>query len=336
MKFQVDVQASKKYSVLIERGLIHSVSTITPTHSKVVILTDRLVPMQWVSSVIDQFDDPLLITVPEGESSKTLRRVELIVDEMLDAGCHRDTVLLALGGGVIGDLGGFVASVFMRGIPYVQIPTTLLAQIDSSVGGKVAVNTALAKNVIGGFYPPNVVCIDPDVLLTLPKEEFANGMAELIKYGLILDATLFELIENETILQQLPETIYRAVSLKKQVVEADERESHYRQILNFGHSIAHAIEKASNHSIPHGQAVAMGMAMMIQGKPFEERVLKVLKRYGLSTSYSENPVALIDYILKDKKASTDGISEIFVREIGSCEIEKISYESMKTILEGTR
>ena len=336
MKFQVDVKASRNYSVLIERGLIHSVATVTPPHAKVVILTDRLVPMQWVSSVVDQFDDPLLITVPEGESSKSLRRMELIVEEMLDAGCHRDTVLLALGGGVIGDLGGFVASVFMRGIPYVQIPTTLLAQIDSSVGGKVAVNTALAKNVIGGFYPPHVVCIDPDVLLTLPKEEFANGMAELIKYGLILDAELFAMIESEAILQQLPQTIYRAVTLKQQVVEADEHDSHYRQILNFGHSIAHAIEKASDHRVPHGQAVAMGMALMIQGKPFEERVLKVFKRYGLATSYSENPVALIDYISKDKKASVDGINEIFVYDIGSSDIEKISFETLKAILEGTR
>jgi 3-dehydroquinate synthase len=336
MKFQVDVKASKPYSVLIERGLIHSVSTVTPKNHKVVILTDNLVPMQWVSSVMDQFDEPLLITVPQGESSKSLRRVELIVDEMLEAGCHRDTVLLALGGGVIGDLGGFVASVFMRGIPYVQIPTTLLAQIDSSVGGKVAVNSGLAKNVIGGFYPPYVVCIDPDVLLTLPKEEFTNGMAELIKYGLILDAELFSLIENETILQQLPQTIYRAVTLKQQVVEADERDMNTRQILNFGHSIAHAIEIASEHRIPHGQAVAMGMAMMIQGKPFEERVFNVLKRYGLSTSYGENPAALIDYISKDKKALDDGINEIFVSSIGTCTIEKISYDALKAILEGHR
>jgi 3-dehydroquinate synthase len=336
MKFQVDVQASHPYSVLIERGLIHSVATFTPSHAKVVVLTDRMVPMQWVSSVVDQFDQPLLITVPEGESSKSLRRVELIVEEMMEAGCHRDTVLLALGGGVIGDLGGFVASVFMRGIPYVQIPTTLLAQIDSSVGGKVAVNTATAKNVIGGFYSPQVVCIDPDVLLTLPKTEFANGMAELIKYGLILDATLFEMIENESILNQLPETIHRAVSLKQQVVQADERDTHYRQILNFGHSIAHAIETASNHKIPHGQAVAMGMAMMIHDKPFANRVIDVMKRYGLSTTYRENPVALIDYILKDKKASKDGISEIFVSSIGSCEIQKISYETLKTLLEANQ
>lgn len=333
MRFQIDVVASQPYKVTIERGLIHSVVDYVPSHQKVVILTDRMVPSQWVDSVVDQFDQPLLITVPEGESSKSMRRVETIIDEMLDSGCHRDTVLLALGGGVIGDLGGFVASVFMRGIAYVQIPTTLLAQVDSSVGGKVAVNTASAKNVIGAFYPPVAVLIDPDVLHTLPKKEFANGMAELIKYGLILDAELFSLIENETILSTMPETIYRAVSLKKQVVEADERESHYRQILNFGHSIAHAIEKASDHHVSHGQAVAMGMIMMLHDKPFVEQVKAVCVRYGLPVEYRENKGSLLDYMVNDKKASSDGIQEIFVPAIGTCEIHKISYDQMKMILE---
>jgi 3-dehydroquinate synthase len=333
MKFQVDVNASRPYKVTIERGLIHSVIDYIPTHQKVVILTDRMVPSQWVDSVVDQFDQPLLITVPEGESSKSMRRVETIIEEMLDSGCHRNTVLLALGGGVIGDLGGFVASVFMRGISYVQIPTTLLAQVDSSVGGKVAVNSAKAKNVIGAFYPPSAVLIDPDVLHTLPKKEFANGMAELIKYGLILDAELFSLIENQTILSTMPETIYRAVSLKKQVVEADELESHYRQILNFGHSIAHAIEKASDHHIAHGEAVAMGMIMMINNKPFVERVKAVCLRYGLPIHYPENALHLLDYMVNDKKASSDGINEIFVSQIGSCEIQTISFDQMKTLLE---
>lgn len=333
MKYQIDVQAKTPYRVTIERGLIHSVAHYIPAYEHVVILTDRSVPSQWVDSVVDQFDQPLLITVPEGEGSKSLRRVETIIDEMLDAGCHRNTTLLALGGGVIGDLGGFVASVFMRGIPYVQIPTTLLAQVDSSVGGKVAVNTAGAKNVIGRFYPPVAVCIDPDVLHTLPKKEFANGMAELIKYGLILDAELFAQIESQTILSNMPETIYRAISLKKQVVEADEEESHYRQILNFGHSIAHAIEKASDHQIPHGHAVAMGMNMMIHDKAFAQRVRDVCTRYGLPIDYPENTADLLHYVVNDKKASKDGISEIFVSEIGHCEITFISFEAMKTILE---
>jgi 3-dehydroquinate synthase len=333
MKYQIDVEARTPYKVTIERGLIHSIVHYVPSNKKVVIMTDRTVPSQWVDSVVDQFDQPLLITVPEGEGSKSLRRVETIVDEMLDAGCHRDTVILALGGGVIGDLGGFVASVFMRGIPYIQIPTTLLAQIDSSVGGKVAVNTTSAKNVIGRFYPPIAVCIDPDVLHTLSKKEFANGMAELIKYGLILDAKLFDMIESESILANMSETIYRAVSLKKQVVEADEEEIHYRQILNFGHSIAHAIEKASNHQISHGQAVAMGMVMMLHDQPFVERVRAVCTRYGLPVSYTENPINLLDYMVKDKKASKDGLSEIFVSEIGQCEIKLVSFEAMKSILE---
>jgi 3-dehydroquinate synthase len=336
MKYQLNVKASQDYTVLIERGLIHSVAGVVTGQKKIVILTDDGVPTQWVDSVVDQFDDSLLIRVPAGESSKSLQQLESIIDRMIQAGCHKNTLLLALGGGVIGDLGGFVAQVFLRGIPFVQIPTTFLAQLDSSVGGKVAVNTAAAKNAIGGFYPPIAVCVDPDVLHTLNKKEFSNGMAELIKYGLILDASLFEMIESEAILQQLPQTIYRSLSLKQQVVEADEKDAHYRQILNFGHSIAHAIEAATHHEYPHGQAVAIGMAMMVKGTPMEDRVVAVLKKYGLAVTYDKDPVTLLEWIKKDKKASADGVEEIFITDIGSCEIRKISYDEMKTLLEANR
>ena len=332
MKYSVNVNGRTPYQVIIERGLIHSVASFVPAHEKIVILTDEGVPVQWVDSVKDQFDDAFLISIAQGEESKSLSQLEKITTTMLEAGCTRKTVLIALGGGVIGDLGGLVASLYMRGITYVQVPTTLLAQVDSSVGSKVAVNTTRMKNALGAFYSPAVVCIDPDVLHTLPQGEFSNGMAEVIKYGMILDEGLFQQIEDGSAIKDIAKLVHRTVQLKAAVVEEDELDQGRRQILNFGHSIAHAIEKASNGSIPHGQAVAIGMAMMMKNTPHYSRFVSVLTRYGLPSNYDQTS-QLIDYIVTDKKSSTQGIHEIFVNPIGTATIKEISFEQLKELLE---
>ena len=332
MKYSVNVKSIRPYTVTIERGLIHSISSYVPVHEKIVILTDDGVPIQWIDSVKDQFDQPLLITVPQGEASKSLTQLEAITTTMLENGCTRKTVLIALGGGVIGDLAGLVAALYMRGISYVQVPTTLLAQVDSSVGSKVAVNTKKMKNAIGAFYSPAAVCIDPDVLHTLPKSEFSNGMAEVIKYGMILDAELFGEIEDESAIKDISRLIYRTVTHKATIVEEDELDQGRRQILNFGHSIAHAIEKASKGATTHGQAVAMGMAMMMRKTPHYSRLVSVLNRYGLPTNYDQ-PELLLEYMVTDKKTSTHGIQEIFVDPIGSATIKEIPFEQVKELLE---
>lgn len=332
MKYSVNVKGRTPYTVTIERGIIHSVASYVPAHEKIVILTDDGVPVQWVDSIKHQFDHPVLITIPRGESAKSLSQLESITTTMIDAGCTRKTVLIALGGGVIGDLGGLVAALYMRGISYVQVPTTLLAQVDSSVGSKVAVNTQKMKNAVGAFYSPVAVCIDPDVLHTLPELEFANGMAEVIKYGMILDAELFEAIEQGTAIKDIAKLVYQCVQHKAAIVEEDELDQGRRQILNFGHSIAHAIEKASSGAIAHGQAVAIGMAMMMKRTNDYSRFVSVLKRYGLPSTFDQVD-SLLDYIQTDKKSSTQGISEIFVNPIGTASIKEISFEQLKDMLE---
>jgi 3-dehydroquinate synthase len=332
MKYSVNVKGRTPYTVTIERGLIHSVASYVPVSEKVVILTDTGVPVQWVDSVKDQFDDVVLISIELGEAAKSLSQLETITTTMLEAGCTRKTVLIALGGGVIGDLGGLVAALYMRGIAYVQVPTTLLAQVDSSVGSKVAVNTERMKNAIGAFYSPVAVCIDPDVLHTLPQVEFSNGMAEVIKYGMILDQALFEAIEDGSAIKDIAKLVHRTVELKASVVEEDELDQGKRQILNFGHSIAHAIEKDAKGRIPHGQAVAIGMAMMMKNTPHYSRFISVLTRYGLPSTYDQ-PGHLVDYIVTDKKSSAQGIHEIFVHPIGTATIKEISFEQLKDLLE---
>jgi 3-dehydroquinate synthase len=332
MKYSVNVKGRTPYTVTIERGLIHSVASFVPVHEKVVILTDDGVPIQWVDSVKDQFDHAVVITIPQGESAKSLRQLEAITTTMLDAGCTRKTVLVAVGGGVIGDLGGLVAALYMRGIAYVQVPTTLLAQVDSSVGSKVAVNTDRMKNALGAFYSPVAVCIDPDVLHTLPQQEFSNGMAEVIKYGMILDADLFHSIEDGSAIKDIANLVFQTVKHKASIVEEDELDQGRRQILNFGHSIAHAIEKDSSGYIPHGQAVAIGMAMMMKHTQYYSRFVAVLGRYGLPFTY-DHPGRLLEYIVTDKKSSTQGIHEIFVEPIGTATIKEISFEQLKELLE---
>lgn len=332
MKYSVNVKSRTPYTVFIERGLIHSVASYVPVHERIVILTDDGVPVQWVDSIKDQFDQPLLITIPQGESAKSLSQVESITSTMIEAGCTRKTVLIALGGGVIGDLGGLVAALYMRGISYIQVPTTLLAQVDSSVGSKVAVNTEKMKNAVGAFYSPFAVCIDPDVLHTLPQLEFSNGMAEVIKYGMILDASLFKEIEDGSAIKDIATLVYQCVKHKAAIVEEDELDQGRRQILNFGHSIAHAIEKASNGSIAHGQAVAIGMAMMMKQTDEYSRFVSVLNRYGLPSTFDQVNL-LLDYIQTDKKSSMQGIHEIFVNPIGTATIKEISFEQLKEMME---
>ncbi len=206
-----------------------------------------------------------LIAIPPGEASKTRAMKERLEDLLIDQGIGRDSLIIALGGGVIGDLTGFVAATLLRGIPYIQIPTTLLSQVDSSVGGKVAVDHPRGKNLIGAFYQPSAVYIVPALLQTLQEEEYRNGIAEVIKYGAILDEDLFSTLERsmERILRRetrlLQSVITRCCTLKKAVVEKDEREAGLRRVLNFGHTIGHAVEQESRYRLRHGEAVAIGM-----------------------------------------------------------------------------
>ncbi len=206
----------------------------------------------------------MLLTTPPGERAKSWPVVQRLARELLERGAHRGSPLLALGGGVVGDLTGFLASIFMRGLPFIQVPTTLLAMVDAAIGGKTAINLPEGKNLLGTFHQPRLVAIDPDFLQTLPRAELLNGLAEVVKAAFICDAGLLESLAAGTnrLLkdrEELTEIIYRAAAIKAEVVAQDEREGGLRRILNFGHTLGHGLEAASHFKLPHGRAVAWGM-----------------------------------------------------------------------------
>lgn len=263
-----------------------------------------------------------LLEVPAGEASKSRAMKERLENRLVGLNADRRTLIVALGGGMIGDLAGFVAATYMRGVPYIQLPTSLLAQVDSSVGGKVAVNHPGGKNMIGAFYQPQKVYIDPATLATLSEKEFRNGLAEVLKYAVIMDVRLFEYLgrNRETILRRKPEPLGRIIAwccrLKRSVVERDEQEAGPRRILNFGHTIGHAVEALSGYRISHGMAVAIGMAsearlavrLGILGEAEASRIESLARAFGLPTTIPSSlpPADLLRETRHDKK-SREGI-----------------------------
>lgn len=281
------------------------------------------------------------IEIPDGEQHKNLEWANAIYTALLLNAFDRRSPLVALGGGVIGDLTGFAAATYMRGIPFIQVPTTLLAMVDSSVGGKTGVNHPMGKNMIGAFYQPKLVLMDLAVLATLPKEEFLSGMAEVIKYGVIWDHDLFDYLEKnrEKILAQeqgpLSHIISRSCEIKADVVSKDEREGGLRAILNFGHTVGHAIETLENYTMRHGEAVAIGMVyaahfahrLGLCNVKVPERTERLIAAYGLPTSLSvlkkrPSVTQLLDTMLVDKKSEGGTIRFILPKKIGEVVITK--------------
>ena len=346
----------RSYDILLGSGLLDKLGErlsqiVEP--SRIVLITHPSLFKIYGDKVLSGFKDQGwtadLIEVEEGETSKTLGQAEKIFDRLLDLKCDRKSVLIALGGGVIGDLVGFVAATFQRGVPFVQVPTTLLSQVDSSVGGKTAVNHPKGKNMIGAFYQPCLVLADLDTLQTLPQKEFRAGLAEIIKYGVISDSSLFEYLEKnvEKILQLdkkcLEYIIKTSCSIKAEVVEKDELENHYRMILNFGHTLGHAIEALTQYSkFIHGEAVAIGMiyaAKLSQklGKCQEgipRRLDRLVRKFDLPADLPDlNSKAIIESLYHDKKTMNRKIKFILVKEIGIVEIvDDIPEEKIISIL----
>ncbi|MBQ7288344.1 MAG: 3-dehydroquinate synthase [Clostridia bacterium] len=342
----VTVNASKRYQIHIESGLISRCGSLCSTvvsGKKLLLLTDHHVEPLYASTVKKSLESSgftvYTFTVPAGENSKSTRYLLEIVSLLAENHFTRADALVALGGGVVGDLGGFCAATYLRGISFIQIPTTLLACVDSSVGGKTAVNLPEGKNLFGAFYQPDLVICDPDTLQTLSPAIYADGMAEVIKYGMIWDASLFSALEEGTI--RNAEIIRRCVTIKSEIVGKDETDKGLRQILNFGHTIGHAIEKCSNFSISHGSAVAIGMATLtralvsIEGlnPQIYERLLHTLRIAGLPIFCDFDAEALYAAALSDKKRKADALDVILVPDIGKYEIRKIPISKFKTYIE---
>jgi 3-dehydroquinate synthase len=295
---------------------------------KVLILTDSGVPTEYSELIKSKCKDAFIYTIEQGEENKNLDNFGKILSFMAANRFTRTDCVVAVGGGVVGDLAGFVAASYMRGIDFYNLPTTLLSQIDSSIGGKVAVDFRGYKNLVGAFYQPKKVVIDPETLQTLPRRQFANGLAEAIKMAATSDEKLFCLIEECDALQSVEEIIFRSLCIKKAVVEQDEKETGLRKVLNFGHTIAHAIEANERLcNLYHGECVGLGMLAMSSGSA-KARILAVLKKEGLPIDYTADKNALCEAIKHDKKMSGENITVVTVEKIGSFKFEKIPYAEL--------
>ncbi len=271
-----------------------------------------------------------------GEGCKNLTSYTSLLQAMLDADFTRADCVVAVGGGVVGDISAFAASTYMRGIDFYNIPTTLLSQVDSSIGGKTGVNFSGVKNIVGSFYQPKKVVIDVDTLQTLDARLLYEGLAESIKMAASCDAELFAILEDCTDLHAaLPDIIYRSLCIKKAVVEQDEKESGLRRVLNFGHTIGHAIEGLHEGSYFHGECVAMGMIPMASGQA-RARLASLLQKYHLPFTVTDQKDALLPYLLHDKKRVNDKVGAVLVKEIGSFEIVSMSPAEILARLEETK
>lgn len=321
------------YDIILERGILHRAGELLNLNRKVLVVTDSGVPEEYAKTAMNQCREPVLVCVPSGEDSKSIAVFEQLCRKMLDSGFSRRDCVVAVGGGVVGDLAGFAAASYMRGIDFYNIPTTLLSQVDSSIGGKTGVNLGEIKNIVGAFYQPKRVLIDPEVLKTLDHRTFAEGMAEAVKMALTSDEELFELIERENAEENIDEIIKRSLLIKKSIVEQDEKESGLRKMLNFGHTIGHAIESEKGlGGLLHGECVGLGMLPMC-GEQVRPRLLKVLEKLGLPTKVQCSRQAIYESVRHDKKAAGDSITIACVDQPGKGYLVTISMDDMKKYIE---
>jgi len=315
--------AQNGYDVMIGRGILARAGELLALERRVLVVTDDGVPPAYAAAVAAQCAKPELVTLPMGEGSKSLATAQMLLERMLERGFTRTDCVVAVGGGVVGDLCGFVAASYMRGVDFYNIPTTLLSQVDSSVGGKVAVNLGGVKNSVGFFYQPKRVLIDPDVLLTLPKRQISSGLAEVVKMAMTSDADLFEFLEKGGFEASPEAVIAAALRIKMAVVREDERESGLRRVLNFGHTLGHGIEAVASPKLYHGECVALGMIPVCSDR-VRERLLRLLQRLGLPTCTQLSPDEVLEKLTHDKKCDGDRLSVVWVEELGSFEIRKDS------------
>ena len=321
----------RSYDILIERGCLQQAGQLLHLNRKVCIVTDEGVPRQYVEKLAAQCASPVIVTVDAGEETKTMETVTKLCRVMLERGFSRKDCVAAVGGGMVGDLAGFAAACFMRGVDFYNIPTTLLSQVDSSIGGKTGVNLDGVKNIVGAFWQPQKVLIDPDTLDTLSPRLYAEGMAEAVKMALASDEKLFVQLEQGDL--PVEELLYGALSIKKAIVEQDEREGGIRKLLNLGHTIGHGVESAAKGSLYHGECVAIGLLPMCS-QPVRARLQPVLERLGLPTSTDLDKEQIWQAMQHDKKSNSSGFSAVFVDQPGKAYAKNITFAEMKTILEG--
>lgn len=341
MKIRMDLKNA--YDIEIGSKIIEKLNLFLKENyknSKILIISDDLVYKIHKEKLIKELDGFSYkeFIIKNGESSKSTENLIKILEFAAQNQYRRSDLIIAFGGGVVGDISGLVASLYLRGIDYISIPTTFLSAIDSSVGGKTAVNLKAGKNLCGTFYQPKKVFIDTDFLKTLSDYYFNDGLAEAIKYGMIRDKSIFDEISKENVsktYENLPSIIKKCLDIKKDVVKDDEKDFGIRQILNYGHTFAHAIEKNSNFEISHGHAVALGMKIMVKNfyESFYYDFIKVLKKYNLDKEIDFDTEKILKVCMVDKKSRNDKINIIVVRNLGTCEILNIDLKDLRKIYE---
>ncbi|MDM8533848.1 3-dehydroquinate synthase [Clostridiaceae bacterium HSG29] len=330
-----------EYQIIIEKGIFKNLNKIIKSYSysKCVIITDKNI-YEIYKEDIDNLNFEVVVIEP-GEKSKNINTYEVVINKLLNMNFNREDIIVSIGGGVVGDLSGFIASTILRGVRYIQVPTTLLSQVDSSIGGKVAVNSLYGKNLIGSFYHPLEVIVDPEFLKTLPKREVKSGMGELIKHAMIKDKNLFNLLNEyksfDELYENIEEILFISLNIKKEIVEIDEFDKGLRMILNFGHTIGHAIEKSFDEDfISHGEAVSFGMVHILEifgKKEISEKLKALLIKYDIINNYDYNIKKIFKFIENDKKIMKDIINIVVVDKIGNAYIEKYTLNEFKDMIE---
>lgn len=344
---KVKVSISSDYDILIGKGLLTQVGKEISHRvnlCKAAIITDSKVDSLFSATVSHSLENAgfslCKFVFPQGEGSKHMGTLSDILEFLAENEMTRQDIVIALGGGVVGDMAGFAAAVYQRGIGFVQIPTTFLAAVDSSVGGKTAIDLKAGKNMAGAFYQPKLVLCDTNTLLTLPKEIFADGVAETLKYGVIGNEELFEKVESLDFLEDLEETIEICVSMKRDIVMRDEFDHGDRQLLNLGHTLGHSIEKLSGFKISHGHAVAIGLYLIAKAaeergigeKGMAQRICSALGKNGLPTKTEFSIEQIARGTLMDKKRRGGTISFVFPEKIGKCRLVKVPIEEVEQLV----
>lgn len=343
----IQVQASKSYPVIVGEKLLPQLGKYITEHhkpKKAAIISDTNVWPLYGEKATDSLTAEDIETVhfvfPAGEASKNAETYIEILNFLAENQLTRSDVIIALGGGVVGDITGFSAATYLRGIAYIQVPTSLLAMVDSSVGGKTAIDLPAGKNLAGAFYQPNLVLCDTDVLQSLPQETFRDGCAEIVKYGILYDAKLFDHLTSNGLSFDRETVIARCVELKRDVVAQDEFDTGARQKLNLGHTFGHAVEALSQFSVTHGCAVAIGMAIMARAAEHRghcsahtaKRIISLLEEFALPTNTSYTSCQIASVALTDKKRTADTVNLIIPKEIGACMICKIPISQLESFI----
>lgn len=331
MILHVDL-GENSYDIVIEKNALSKAGEYLDSGRKTLIVTDTGVPAQYAKTVSAAAKKAFIFTLEQGEQSKNMDSLQAILAYMTDRGFDRGDCVCAVGGGVCGDIAGFAAAVYMRGIDFYNIPTTLLSQVDSSVGGKTAVDFHGMKNLIGAFKQPKKVIIDPATLQTLPKRQINNGLCEALKMAATSDAELFKIFETKDVYGELDVITEKSLRVKINVVEQDEKENGLRRVLNFGHTLGHGIESVCSPSLYHGECVALGMLAMCSDD-VKQRLIKIYDKLDIPKYYDFDKDAVMEAVAHDKKSASGKIKAVIVDRPGEFEIRAMDKNELENRLE---